>query len=318
MNSFDLIGRISRTLVCKRRKFAKDLLSRISPTLFFKHPFLYERLVYTSRYGVLPDLNHPKDVDHLLMKLNIESYRDNVQHGLRVQCADKYAVRKYVEDKGLGEILNSLYGVYDSFSSIDFDLLPQQFVIKTNFGCGQIYLCRDKQAIDIVSEKERFDSWMQIENYGLELGEWHYNEIKRKIIIEKYLSSLGEDNAIIDYKFQCFNGKVFGVLAITDRVLSAHQMNLDHYDINWKRTEGIFPREHLNRRLLPKPRNFDKMIKIAETLSSDFPYCRVDLYEIEDKVIFGELTFTPAGNMMSYYTPEMRRNMLDFYNNTLK
>ena len=113
------------------------------------------------------------------------------------------------------------------------------------------------------------------------------------------------------------HGKVYGCFAAYDRqVCVDHGVQFDHYDIKWKLTDGIRPGWHPKRREIPKPQCYKQMLVIAQTLSKDFPYCRVDLYEVEGKVLFGELTFTPQGNVMSYYTDEMLQDMLRFYNET--
>lgn len=250
------------------------------------------------------------------MKLSLEAKRDPFQHQLRVQCADKYLVREYVKSKGLEDILIPSYGVFDSFEEIDFEKLPHQFVIQTNFGSGQIWICKDKQSADIEKWRKQFNEWMAITDFGSPTGEWQYNEIPHKLVITKYLDSLG-NTSVTDYKFQCFNGQIYGCLAITDRVIGSHSMNLDHYDLDWHLTDGILPSYHPNRKEIAKPKCYDRMLEIAQKLSADFPYCRVDLYEIEDKVLFGELTFTPQANVMNYYSDAALVDMLRFFQNTL-
>lgn len=274
----------------------------------------YLAMFYENWVSKRLNLRHPQDINHQLMKLSLEAYKDPIQHKLRVQCADKYHVREYVKSKGLEEILIPSYGVFDSFDEIDFDKLPNQFVIQSNFGCGHIWICKDKkkESVDIEKWHKQFDEWMAIEDFGRSTGEWQYNEIPHKLVITKYLDSLGAIS-VNDYKFHCMNGKVYGCFAAYDRVPGEHKVQFDHYDIDWHLTDGIRPAWHPNRREIPKPKCYARMLEVSQILCKDFPYCRVDLYEVEGNVLFGELTFTPQANVMDYYTDETLIDMFRFY-----
>ena len=279
---------------------------------------IYLSMFYENWKGKRLNLRHPEDIDHQLMALSLAAYKDPMQHKLRVQCADKYLVREYVKSKELEDILIPCYGVFDSFDEIDFDKLPNQFVIQTNFGCGHIWICKDKEKelSDIEKWRRQFDEWMAIKDFGWRTGEWQYNEILHKLVITKYLDSLGAIS-VNDYKFQCFNGQVFGCLVAYDREPnSAHGVQFDHYDIDWNLTDRMKSSFHPKQREIPKPKCYDRMLEVSRILSKDFPYCRVDLYEVDDKVLFGELTFSPQGNVMSYYTDETLKDMLRFYEET--
>lgn len=277
----------------------------------------YQSMFYTNWTGKRLNLCHPEDINHQLMRLSLEAYKDPIQHKLRVQCADKYLVREYVKSKGLEDILIPSYGVYDSFDEIDFEKLPNQFVIQTNFGCGHIWICKDKKSEDIEKWHKQFDEWMAIKDFGWDTGEWQYAEIPHKLVITKYLDSFGAIS-VNDYKFQCFNGQVYGSLVAYDRIPDVdHAVQFDHYDIEWRLTENMRPQYHPKRREISKPKCYNQMIEISRILSAGFPYCRVDLYEVEGKVLFGELTFTPQGNVMSYYTDETLEDMLNFYRRAL-
>ena len=275
-------------------------------------------MFYENWLGKRLNLCHPQDMNHQLMKLSLEAYKDPIQHKLRVQCADKYRVREYVASKGLEDILIPSYGVYDSFDQIDFDKLPNQFVIQSNFGCGHIWICKDKkkELADIEKWRKQFNEWMEIKDFGLSSSEWQYSEMPHKLVITKYLDSLGAIS-VNDYKFHCMHGNVYGCFAAYDRVPGVeHGVQFDHYDIDWNLTDDILPSYHPKRRPIPKPQCYERMLEISRILSRDFPYCRVDLYEIEGQVLFGELTFTPQGNVLSYYTDEVLKDMLRFYNET--
>ena len=275
----------------------------------------YLSMFYENWMGKRLNMRHPEDTNHQLMRLSLEAYKDPTQHQLRVQCADKYMVREYVKSKGLEDILIPCYGVYDSFEEIDFYKLPNQFVIQTNFGCGHIWICKDKkkELSNLVKWHKQFDEWMAIKDFGWETGEWQYAEIHHKLVITKYLDSLGA-LSMTDYKFHCFHGQVYGCLVVYDRgIKSTYGIQLDHYDTDWNLTEEIHASWHPQRREIAKPKSYNRMLDVARTLSADFPYCRVDLYDVDGHVLFGELTFTPHGNVLNYYTDEALVKILDFY-----
>lgn len=312
--------KIEHYYIVLRRKMIRPILNNHKSAYFiYKHCLkTYLAMFYENWVGKRLHLRHPQDINHQLMKLSLDAYKDPIQHKLRVQCADKYLVREYVKSKGLEDILIPSYGVFDSFDEINFDRLPNQFVIQTNFGCGHIWICRDKknELTDIEKWHKQFDEWMSIEDFGRSTGEWQYNEIPHKLVITKYLDSLGAIS-VNDYKFHCMNGKVYGCFAAYDRVVEEeHSVQFDHYDIDWNLTDGIRLAWHPNRREIQKPKCYARMLEVSQILSKDFPYCRVDLYEVEGKVLFGEMTFTPQANVLDYYSEETLKDMLRFYNET--
>lgn len=311
----DLFGRLTRTIRCKRRNYYYKKWRKVKPSDFYDDPERVTALWYAAREGKMPNFRHPKDFNERLMALNLAAYHDKKQWPVRIQCADKYDVRKYVTEKGFESILNECYGVFDCFDDINFETLPNQFVIKTTTGSGHNYICRDKALIDKAALKERFDKWMKNTTFGLTTGEWHYALGKPRIIVEKYLSMLGENISLIDYKFHCIHGKVYGEYVCYDRVPYTHRVNYDHYDAEWNLTDGVIASFHPKQRLIPKPHRFDEMKHIAEVLSQGLEYVRVDLYEIEDKILFGEMTFTPMGNYLPY-THERLVDMEQFFERT--
>lgn len=315
---FDIIGRIKRTVLCQKRNVYRWLWSKMNPNTFYKHPRLVTAIWYASCEGKWPNFKHPSNFNERLMAINLDTYYDQSQWPIRVIGADKYAVREYVEQKGLGHILNEIYGVYDSIDEIDWNELPNQFVIKTTHGSGKNYICRDKSEFDVEAFKQLAKDWMKKNDFGLTTGEWHYNLIQPRIIIEKFLYTPGEDVSLIDYKFHCIHGHVYGEYVCYDRDYQngAHTVNYDHYDADWNLTDGVKPYFHPHQRPIPKPKHFEQMKKIAETLSEGINYVRVDLYEVGDKVIFGEMTFTPMGNYLPY-TQERLEDMENYYRATM-
>lgn len=217
---------------------------------------------------------------------------------LVIQGADKYGVREYLIKENCEEILNDLYGVYDSFDEIDFDKLPDKFALKCTHGCAYNIICSDKSKFDIKEAKEKVNKWMN-EKYGYATSELHYTKIKPRIIIEKYLCD--ENGKMpLDYKFYCMNGKVECILVCSER---DEKLKLSYYDKKWKRLP--FESNKWGSSVdIPKPKKLNEMIKYAEKLSKNFKFVRVDLYNENGKIIFGELTFTPACSCAPYYSKE--------------
>lgn len=310
---------IKKHIQRKKLWLYRKLYNKILPDYYYWSPTIATALWYAVNEGSLPNLRHPRNFNELLMAINLKARKNQKDRDLRVLCADKYAVRGYVAEKGFGDILNECYGVYDSFDEINFDTLPNQFVLKMTTGCGMNFICTDKSKLDIENLRKEVEGWFKkCNNFGLKTAEWHYVEIKPRLIIEKYLSMLGESLSLIDYKWHCFNGQAYHIETISEREVKTGNTNCDTYNIHWERTECVKPQYHKNRRMLPKPKCFEKMKLIAETLSADFEYVRVDLYEIEGKVLFGELTFTPVGCYEYDYQKEYLEDMCRFYYATKK
>ncbi len=317
MKKLDLIGRIRRTIVCQKRNWYRNQWEKLQPQDFYNNPERVTALWYASREGHMPNFKNPTDFNERLMAINLEAYKDKSQWPIRIIGADKYAVRQYIKDKGLSDILNECYGVYDSFEDIEFDKLPNQFVLKTTHGSGKNYFCLDKSKLDIAKLREVTRNWLEKEDFGLTTGEWHYELIEPKFIVEKYLFTPGEKVSLIDYKFHCIHGHVYGEYVCYDRnnQVGKHGVNYDHYDADWNLTNGVIPSFHPYQRPIPKPKNFERMKEISEILSKGTDYMRVDLYEVEGKVIFGELTFTPMGNYLPY-THEQLVDMEKYFKQT--
>lgn len=215
------------------------------------------------------------------------------------ELSDKFRVRDYVKHKVGSKHLIKLLGVYDNVNDIDYTVLPEKFVIKTNHGSGSkhIKIVKDKSKLSVSDIKFQFSRALDEDYIGVILGETQYNKIDRKIIIEDFIES-NED--IIDYKFHMFNGEFVFLQVDLDRHTN-HTRNI--YDDKFKLTK-IKLEYNLGRRdfKLPNELLLNKMKRIAEKLSSDFDYVRVDLYCESGNILFGELTFTP-GSGFERFTP---------------
>lgn len=265
-----------------------EFLTKISPVFSCK-------VLFFMRTKKIPNLKQPKTFNEKTTWLKLNKYKDDK---LVIKCCDKYEVRDYIKEKGYESILNDLYGVYNNFDEINFDEIPNEFALKCVHGCAYNIICNDKNNFNINESRKKVNRWMK-EKYGYATTELQYTKVEPKIIIEKYLC--GEDGKMpIDYKFYCFNGKVKSILVCSER---EETLKLNYYDVNWK-PQNFVRESWKNKKGIEKPAKLKEMIKISEKLSKEFPFVRVDLYSNGDKVIFGELTFTPACCCAPYYNEE--------------
>lgn len=242
------------------------------------------KLQYRIKLGRKLDLKNPRRFTEKLQwyKLNYRTKKMTV-------CADKYRVREYLQEKGLSDITCNLYGCYKSTDEIDFDKLPSKFVLKTTNGSGTNILCSDKSKLDTIKIRKEIDTWLKRPCFSLG-REWAYKNIEPRIIAEEYLEDKESSfSGINDYKFMCFNGRVEYVVFDCDRFVG-HKRAI--YDREWNYIDVGTDCEKLCD-VVKKPENYDKMCEIAEKLSTDFPFVRVDLYSIGEEIYFGELTFYP-------------------------
>lgn len=239
------------------------------------------------------NLENPQNFDEKQWWMKIH-YRNP----LMTQCVDKYLVRDYVKQCGLEHILNELYGAYDNAEQIDWNELPEEFFIKTNHGCGCNFWCQDKSNFPVKEVAKKLNNNLK-ENYYIQSREWPYKDVKPKIIAEKVLKSKkGEE--LVDYRFLCFAGKCHYVFVDIDTCADSgeHKVHAKRnvYDRDFKLLPIRVSRENFAADLVKKPGNYDEMVAYAEKLSEPFPFVRVDLYNIDGEIIFGELTFYHAGS----------------------
>lgn len=269
------------------------------------------RILYRHILHKKLNLNHPHDLNEKIQWLKF-----HVDLDVWARLADKYVVREYVKEKGLENILIPLLGKYNSSSDLlaDWGKLPKQFVIKTNNGCGTVKIVHDKNTINLAELKKTLDSWLAMKHIGLGTIEFHYLRIKPCLIIEEMLE---EDNSMsdyscsmIDYKIWCFNGKPYCCVAIYNR-RKATDYVFDMYDLSWKcMREMILGSESMRYNgYLPEPKNWNKMLEIASILCEGHPEVRCDLYNVNGKIYFGEMTMTARGGYQNHYTQEMLDKM---------
>ena len=271
------------------------LLTTMSPKLSVKFWFRH--------YFKRPlDLKNPQTLDEKIQWMKLYYYKGNE---LVKQCADKYAVREYVRNCGLEEILNELYGVYDSVDEINWEQLPDKFVLKWNFGCGGNVVCADKKKLDIskaVKELKRFGKI----RFHLLAAEPQYNIEHKRILCERFIES--EDGGLPeDYKFYCFNGEAKFVLCCIGRG-EKQKPSFYFFDRQWQLLRyNKMGKDAPEGFTIPKPEGIDKLFDYAERLSKPFPFVRVDFYLEHGEAYFGELTFTPSGGFDTGRLPESDR-----------
>lgn len=223
---------------------------------------------------------------------NPQTYNEKIQWlklydstPLKTRLADKYLVREWITEQIGSQYLVPLLGVWDDFDDIDFDKLPNQFVLKANHGSGWNYIVKDKSKMDLAEARGKFNIWMHKNfafSYGLEL---QYMNIPPKIIAEQYIEEI---NQVYDYKFMCFDGEVKFIWVDTDR-FTDHKRTL--FTTSWERMPERLHYQPADYEI-PRPQNLDKMLEFAEKLSQGFAHVRVDFYEVKGKLYFGEMTFT--------------------------
>jgi len=231
----------------------------------------------------------------------IQWYKLNYRNSIMNQCVDKYMVREYVKKKGLEHILVNLIERFDSIDEVEWEKLPDQFVIKTTNGGGglNVVVCNDKKEIDINDLKKKLQC--KVFKAGTGGREWAYYGLKPGIIVEELLvNKVNPKAGINDYKIFCYKGRAKYIVADVDRYIG-HKRNF--YDRNWNdlHIESDCPAADTE---IEKPKNLEEMLRVAERLSEDFPYVRVDLYNVEGKIYFGELTFYPWSGYVQYNPDE--------------
>lgn len=258
-------------------------------------------LQYRIKMGRKLDLKNPKRFTEKL-----QWYKLYYKNPKMIQCVDKYDVREYVKAKGLERILIPCYGVYDSADQINWDTLPNQFVMKDTLGGGgnSVIIVKDKSTTDIGELKKRAAEWTAIKAHVRDAGrEWpYYSGKNHRIIIEKYLESEELEGGLIDYKFFCFDGKPTWIYVIADRELG-NNAGVGVYDSDFSRVSVKRNDERVLERIVEKPVNFDTMKRVAATLSEEFPEARIDLYNNNGEILFGEITFYDGSGYMTY-TPD--------------
>ena len=278
---------------------------------------IYRAIIKRLPTKVVLNIENIRGYKRLLKEDRIEYFGEKIQwikmHGNLEKyknLVDKYKVRDYIEQTVGDKYLTKIIRVYNSTSEIDFDELPNKFVLKLNTGSGYNIICNNKKELNKKQTIKKLNKWLK-EDYFKIKKEPQYKNIDKKIICEEYMED--KNGKLFDYKFFCFNGKVKFIEVDFDR-FENHAMNF--YDKNWKLMDlkkGKYP-NYLE--TFEKPKNLDEMIYVAEKISKKLPFARIDLYDVDNKIYFGEITLTPAGGLTPFRPIEKDKeyaNMIDLY-----
>lgn len=253
------------------------------------------KLQYFASLGRRLNLKNPQRFTEKL-----DWYKLYYRDPLMTQCADKYELRFYLQEKGYGQYVPKLYQVCNTFDDIDFESLPNCFAIKCNNGSGTNLFIKEKADINIDELRATVESWHEVNTINIG-REWAYHNIKQKIVVEELLVS--QDGTQIDdlndYKILCFNGKAKVICLDMDRH-TEHKRNF--YDIEWNNLNILSDCPNCTKDL-PKPYGFEKMLEISQKIAKDFPFVRVDFYSLNQKIYIGELTFYPWSACVQF-TPD--------------
>lgn len=272
-----------------------EFMKKLKYALRFLPDEAYVKLYYKVHVKRKLNLNNPKTLNE---KLNWLKFND--RDPFYAVVVDKYTNRDYVSRLIGNQYMVPLLGVWNNFDDIDFDKLPNSFVLKCNHDSGGLVICKDKSKFDKNIAKKKIEKSLKC-NFYLVGREWQYKNIKPKIICEALLG----DGKVppTDYKFMCFNGKPDNVMVCFGRETEIPKYYFFDMDWNLKRYNR-WGKEAPENFTLPKPKNFDDMIRIAEVLSKPYYFARVDLYNIEGKIYFSEITLTPNSGFDANITYE--------------
>lgn len=261
------------------------ILNCLNKRLYKKNPKILANQSYKRTYKHDIAWENPQDFNEKIIWMQFNS-----DTRLWSRLADKYLVREYVREKGEEKLLNKLYGRYNSAEEIDFDRLPNQFVLKPNNASGKVILVKDKSELDIKKTRKILNKWLK-STFVYNNAELHYARIEPCLIAEEYLEEIGKTR-LIDYKFYCFNGIPECIEVVTYRSSRIHYVEMNLYDMKWNLiSEHIFYPRGEN---VSKPKTFNKMVDACLNLAKDIPFVRIDFYEVNGKPYFGEMTFTPG------------------------
>ncbi len=268
------------------------------------------KIMYRNVFLEKLDLNSPKTFNAKLQWLKLYNRRPEY-----TAMVDKYLVRDYVAKTIGEEYLIPLLGVWDYAEDIDFEILPEQFVLKCNHGSACNIICMNKRELNRAETITKLNQWMHTDYYLIG-REWPYKNVPRKIICEKYITDSPESDGLTDYKFFCFNGKVDCVMLCLDRNTGNPKFYFfnEKWDLCRYNTRGEQSPVDFS---IPKPMYMDKMFKIARELSQKLPYARIDLYNANQQIYFGEITFFPASGFdanLLYKTDEYFGKLIELEN----
>lgn len=256
----------------------------------------YLKLRFYERMGKKLNLENPQTFNEKLQWLKLYDRKP-----IYTTMVDKHAVKEYVAERIGEEYIIPTLGVWNNFDEIDFDALPNQFVLKCSHDSGGLVICRDKDKLDKEAAKAKINASLK-QNFYYHTREWPYKNVKPRIIAEAYMED-SKTAELRDYKFFCFDGVVKALFVATERQKAGEEVKFDFFDPDYNHLP--FRQGHPNAKILPeKPEKLEEMKRLAATLSKGIPQVRVDFYEVDGKVYFGELTFSHFAGMVPFEPEE--------------
>lgn len=280
MKFLQYISKIRRFVLCKNYR-----VSKYAQLGLYNHwtDERYLEKIFEARIGKKLNLKNPKTFNEKLQWLKIYDRKP-----IYTTMVDKFEAKKYVANIIGDEYIIPTLGVWEKFDDIDFDSLPNEFVLKCTHDSGGLVICKDKGKLNLKKAKRKIDKSLQ-RNYYFAGREWPYKNVKPRIIAEKFIED-AETQELRDYKFFAFDGVVKAMFVATERQKENEEVKFDFFDEDYNHLP--MKNGHPNANITPqKPKYFDKMKALAEKLSEGIPHVRVDFYEANEKIYFGELTF---------------------------
>ena len=259
----------------------------------------YIEKMFKLKLGYKLNLANPQTFNEKLQWLKLNYFNPDC-----IAMVDKYLSKEVVANCIGAEYVVPLYGVWDKFEDIDFNTLPNQFVLKTTHDCGGVVVCKDKDSFDKEKARNFLEGHLKQE-YFYYSREWPYKNVKPRIIAEKYMkdSKDQKEEGLTDYKFFCFDGEPKVMFIATDRAKENEETKFDFYDMEFNHLP--FTNGHPNSdKVIEKPKQFELMKELCKKLSKDLPHVRVDFYESEGKIYFGEMTFFHWGGFVPFNPKE--------------
>lgn len=270
-------------------KWVVDLHDKLYYAYIKAYPKRYADFLYYSKTGHHINWENPQDFNEKGRWVQF-----NTDTSQWPQLADKFSVRSYIESKGHPELLVDLYGVWDDAAEIDFNSLPNSFVLKTNHGSGEVIIVSDKSLVDVEMLRRKIGDYLK-ESYGVWTAEPHYLKIKPRIIAEQLLPNTNPlSSSLAEYKIYCNFGKPLLCGVPYDRDPITKHCQESWYSPDWECLDSWHSGEYECRHF-PRPSSLELIYKACQDLASQFPIIRMDFYEVDGKPYFGEMTFTPEG-----------------------
>ena len=284
---------------------AKNLLLTPFNILYKINPELDLKVLFRLKLGYKLNLKNPTTYNEKLQWIKL-----NDKNPLMPKCCDKYAVREYVESKGCKKLLNEL--LWEGFNpdEIPYESLPNKFVIKVTHGSTFNIICSEKSKLNVEQVNKRLKKWLKVKFLPC-YGEWFYGVERPRIIIEKFIES---DDDLKDYKVFCFNGEPKYIAVYSDRYLNNGKPCQEIYDLDWNITHNHTNDYKLPCKLTKKPCNLNEIIKYSKILSKDFRHARVDFFNPNNNLIFGEITFTSSAGFGKFSSKQFEEEMGNYLN----